>query len=339
MFRQNRLKQRILAGEKSFGTWLQSGCPTFAEIASTAGFDFFVMDQEHGPGGLETAMEMARAAACAPATAMVRVPSSHPTYLKRLIDAGIEGILVPMVESAAEAEQVVKACRYPPRGNRGNAADIARCSGYGLQADYLARADDNLLIAVQIETAEAVAHAAEIAAVDGVDLVFIGPTDLSGSIGLMGQTGRPSRRCVGSASRSAPSPGLGGPGSSSSTKATCSWRRGVISSRTGLTRRNSLRAGGNISANSPSRIRPSRGWRRVHTGRAERAGGKPIWAYIMKPAVQPPSTIKRWPVMYEFSGATRKRTPSAISSTEAGRPNGICAMKASVWARNFPSSP
>jgi 4-hydroxy-2-oxoheptanedioate aldolase len=191
MFRPNRLKQRILAGEKSFGTWLQSGCPAFAEIASGAGFDFFIMDQEHGPGGIETAMEMARAAAGAAATAMVRVPSSHPTYLKRLVDAGIEGILVPMVESGAEAEQVVKACRYPPRGNRGNAADIARCSGYGLQADYLARADDNLLIAVQIETAAAVANAAEIAAVDGVDLVFIGPTDLSGSIGLMGQTGHP----------------------------------------------------------------------------------------------------------------------------------------------------
>ena len=191
MFRPNRLKARLNAGEKSFGTWLQSGCPTFAEIASCAGFDFFVMDQEHGPGGIETAMDMARAAAGAPATAMVRVPSSHPTYIKRLIDTGIEGILVPMVECAAEADQVVKACRYPPRGNRGNAADVARCSGYGLQVDYLDRADDDLLIAIQIETATAVANAAEIAAVDGVDLVFIGPTDLSGSIGLMGKTGHP----------------------------------------------------------------------------------------------------------------------------------------------------
>jgi 2-keto-3-deoxy-L-rhamnonate aldolase RhmA len=191
MFRPNRLKERLAAGQKSFGTWLQSGSATFAEIAGAAGFDFFIMDQEHGPGGLETAMEMARAAACAPATAMVRVPSSHPTYIKRLIDAGIEGILVPMVESAGEAAAVVSACRYPPRGNRGNAADIARCSGYGLQADYLDRADDNILIAVQIETATAVAQASEIAAVDGVDLVFIGPTDLSGSIGLMGKTGHP----------------------------------------------------------------------------------------------------------------------------------------------------
>jgi 4-hydroxy-2-oxoheptanedioate aldolase len=191
MFRPNRLKARLNAGEKSFGTWLQSGCPAFAEIASGAGFDFFIMDQEHGPGGIETAMGMARAAAHAPATAIVRVPSSHPTYIKRLIDAGIEGILVPMVESAAEAAEVVRACRFPPRGNRGNAADIARCSGYGLAADYLDRADDNLLIAIQIETSAAVAHAAEIAAVDGVDLVFIGPTDLSGSIGLMGQTGHP----------------------------------------------------------------------------------------------------------------------------------------------------
>ena len=191
MYRPNRLKARIRAGEKSFGTWLQSGAATFAEIAGIAGFDFFILDQEHGIGDLNAAVDSMRAAACTHATGMVRVPSSHPTYVKRLVDAGIEGILVPMVETAAQAKEVVDACRYPPLGNRGNAADIARCSSYGLVPDYLARADDNLLIAVQIETATAVRNAREIAAVDGVDLVFIGPTDLSGSIGLMGQTGHP----------------------------------------------------------------------------------------------------------------------------------------------------
>jgi 4-hydroxy-2-oxoheptanedioate aldolase len=191
MFRPNRLKERILSGQQSFGTWLQSNEPIFAEMAAAAGFDFMILDQEHGPGDEQGAVDMMRAASGAPATVLVRVPSSSPTYLKRLLDAGCEGVVVPMVESAAEAKAIVEACRYAPRGTRGNAADIARCSSYGLQADYLQRADDNFLIVVQIETAEGVKHAREIAGVDGVDVVFIGPTDLSGSIGLMGQTGHP----------------------------------------------------------------------------------------------------------------------------------------------------
>ena len=191
MFRPNQLKASLRNGKRSFGIWLQSGCPTFAEIAALAGFDFFIMDQEHGSGGLREAVDGMRAAACAPATAVIRVQSSDPTYLRRLVDAGIEGILVPMVDSARQAREIVEACRFPPRGRRGNAADITRSSNFGLIPDYLDRADDNLLIAVQIETAAAVQNAGEIAEVEGVDLVFIGPNDLSGSIGLAGRTGAP----------------------------------------------------------------------------------------------------------------------------------------------------
>ena len=191
MFRPNRLKARVRAGDRSFGTWLQSGSPTFAELAAVAGFDFFVVDQEHGPGDLQTAIDQMRAASGAPATMVLRVPSSEPVYLKRLVDAGLEAVLVPMVETAEQARAIVAACRFPPRGTRGNAWDITRSSSYGFQPDYYERADDNLLIIVQVETAKAVENAAEIAAVDGVDVVFIGPTDLSGSIGLPGQTGAP----------------------------------------------------------------------------------------------------------------------------------------------------
>lgn len=191
MFRPNRLKERILSGQQSLGTWLQSNEPIFAEMAAAAGFDLIILDQEHGPGNEQGAIDMMRAASGAPSTVLVRVPSSHPTYLKRLLDAGCEGVVVPMVESAEEARAIVDACRYAPRGSRGNAADIARCSSYGFQPDYLKRADDNFLIVVQIETAKAVKNARAIAEVDGVDVVFIGPTDLSGSIGLMGQTGHP----------------------------------------------------------------------------------------------------------------------------------------------------
>jgi 4-hydroxy-2-oxoheptanedioate aldolase len=191
VFRPNRLKARVLAGERSLGTWLQSGSATFAEMAAAAGFDFFIVDQEHGLGSIEEAVDIMRAASGGEATVIVRVPSSDPVYLKRLVDAGVEGVLVPMVETAEEARAVVAACRFPPRGGRGNAWDITRSSSYGFANDYYGRADDNLLVIVQIETVTAVQNAAEIAAVEGVDIVFIGPTDLSGSIGLPGQTGAP----------------------------------------------------------------------------------------------------------------------------------------------------
>lgn len=191
MFRPNRLKARIGAGEPSFGTWLQSAAPTFAEIAAIAGFDFIIMDQEHGAGGLEAAVETMRAAACTEATVMIRVPSSEPTYLRRLVDAGAQALLVPMVETAEEARAIVEAVRFPPHGKRGNANDITRSSSYGMVPDYYERADDSLLVVVQIETVKAVDNARAIAEVDGVDVVFIGPTDLSGSAGLPGRTGAP----------------------------------------------------------------------------------------------------------------------------------------------------
>lgn len=191
MFRPNRLKTRLRAGQKSFGTWLQSASPPFAEMAAVAGFDFIIMDEEHGTGELQHAIDMMRAAACTDTTVVVRVPSSEPSYLRRLVDAGAEGLLVPMVESAEQARAIVEAVRFPPRGKRGNAFDATRSSSFGLVPDYYSRADDNLLIMVQIETQAGVDNAREIADVDGVDAIFIGPTDLSGSIGLPGQTGAP----------------------------------------------------------------------------------------------------------------------------------------------------
>ena len=118
-------------------------------------------------------------------------PSADPVYLRRLVDAGAEALLVPMVETAEQARAIVEAVRFPPRGKRGNAFDATRSSSFGLVPDYYDRADDNLLIIVQIETMQGVENAREIAGVDGVDVIFIGPTDLSGSIGLPGQTGAP----------------------------------------------------------------------------------------------------------------------------------------------------
>jgi len=191
MFRPNRLKARVRAGQKSFGTWLQSASPVFAEMAAVAGFDFIIMDEEHGTGELQHAIDTMRAASCTETTLVIRVPSADPVYLRRLVDAGAEALLVPMVETAEQAHAIVEAVRFPPRGKRGNAFDATRSSSFGLVPDYYDRADDNLLIIVQIETIQGVENAREIAGVDGVDVIFIGPTDLSGSIGLPGQTGAP----------------------------------------------------------------------------------------------------------------------------------------------------
>ena len=191
MKRVNGLRKTLFSGKQALGVWLQSGEPTFAEIAALAGLDFFIVDLEHGPGDVRTVMEMMRAASGTEATGIIRVPSSEPIFIRRMLDAGAGGILVPMVESAAEAQRIVDACRFPPRGRRGMASDIVRGADYGMDSDYLLNAHTGILVAVQIETKAGAANAAQIAGVEGVDLIFVGPNDLSGSLGCVGETGHP----------------------------------------------------------------------------------------------------------------------------------------------------
>ena len=191
MKRENTLRQTMLSGGQALGVWLQSGEAAFAEIAGLAGLDFFIVDLEHGPGDVHTVMEMMRAASSTPATGLVRVPSSEPILIRRMLDAGAGGVLVPMVESAEEAQRVADACRYPPLGRRGMAADVVRGADYGLDSGYLTHAHEESFVAVQIETRAGAANAAAIAAVDGVDMIFVGPNDLSGSLGQVGNTGHP----------------------------------------------------------------------------------------------------------------------------------------------------
>ena len=188
IFRRNRLKERLLAGEKGVGCWLFSGSADAAEILSLGGFDAFMIDHEHGTGTLKCAIDQMRAGAATGITNLMRIPSNDPVYIKRALDAGVEGVMVPMVESAADAAAAVKACRYPPKGRRGAAYLVSRAADYGLSADeYAAISDENVLVICQIESAAAVDRIPEIAAVDGVDMLFIGPFDLSGSIGKLGQ--------------------------------------------------------------------------------------------------------------------------------------------------------
>ena len=188
MYRENALKKHLAAGARANGCWLHLDSPIAAEILALAGFDSFIIDHEHGPGDLIGATRLMQAISATPASPIMRVPWNDAVMLKRALDIGVEGVMIPSVNSAAEAEAAVAACRYPPRGSRGAAYGLTRAADYGLSSrDYVDTAHDNLLIICQIETREAVAAAAEIAAVDGVDTLFIGPFDLSGDMGRLAQ--------------------------------------------------------------------------------------------------------------------------------------------------------
>jgi 4-hydroxy-2-oxoheptanedioate aldolase len=190
------MKSRLASGENLFGCWIGSGAAVNAEVLGHVGFDFLLVDQEHGEGELTDAVNVVRAAESSGTPCLVRVPWNDAVWFKRILDAGIDSIMVPSVGTADEAAAVVSACRYPPEGSRGYAAPIVRASNYGMVPDYIKKANDNLLIVVQIESADAVDHATEICAVDGVDLVFIGPNDLAGSIGRLEQLDHPDVRAL-----------------------------------------------------------------------------------------------------------------------------------------------
>lgn len=191
MLRPNRLKARLRAGEPCLAMWVQSGSPAAAEIAARAGFDSVLIDLEHGHGHIDQLVHMIRAVQTAEATPMVRVPGKDPFTICRVLDAGAEAVLIPLVRDAREAEQVAAFCRYPPRGVRGYAWPVIRASGYGLYPERFARANDEVLVAVQIEQAAAAAEAAAIAAVEEVDMVFIGPMDLAADLGHPGDPSHP----------------------------------------------------------------------------------------------------------------------------------------------------
>lgn len=188
MYRENVFKQRLLSGERGYGCWLHLCSPIAAEVLALAGYDAMIIDHEHGAGDLVGAIQIMQAISATPAAPIIRVPWNDPVALKRVLDIGPEGVMIPSVNSASEARAAIAACRYPPDGLRGAAYGLVRASDYGLAAkNYFERVQDNLLIACQIETAEAVDAIPEIAAVDGVDMLFIGPIDLSGSIDRLGR--------------------------------------------------------------------------------------------------------------------------------------------------------
>ncbi|MCK6081615.1 2-dehydro-3-deoxyglucarate aldolase [Microbacterium sp. EYE_5] len=173
------------------GMWVCSGSPLVAEICAGAGLDWLLIDMEHSPNGLESVLAQLQAVAAAPVTAVVRVPIGDVVTIKQVLDLGAQNILVPMVDTAAQAAELVEAVRYPPRGRRGVGSALARSARWNRVEDYLAGADRHVSLFVQVETTAGVRNAAEIASVDGVDGVFVGPSDLAASMGLLGAQTHP----------------------------------------------------------------------------------------------------------------------------------------------------
>lgn len=173
------------------GVWACSGSPLVAEILAGAGMDWMLIDMEHSPNALESTLAQLQTVAASATTPLVRVPSGDTVTIKQVLDLGAQNLLVPMISSSAEAEDVVAAVRYPPRGRRGVGPALARSARWNSVEDYLQNADAYVSLFVQVETAAAVEAAGEIAAVDGVDGVFVGPSDLAASMGLLGQQSHP----------------------------------------------------------------------------------------------------------------------------------------------------
>lgn len=171
--------------------WVCSGSALIAEICAGSGLDWLLIDMEHAPNGLESVVAQLHAVSGYPITPVVRVPVNDQVVLKQVLDAGAQNVLVPMVSSAQEARAAVEGVRYPPRGRRGVGSALARSGRWNRVEGYLHDADQHVSLFVQIETVEGVHAAAEIAAVDGVDGVFVGPSDLAASLGVLGQQTHP----------------------------------------------------------------------------------------------------------------------------------------------------
>ncbi|RVT84330.1 2-keto-3-deoxy-L-rhamnonate aldolase [Rhodobacteraceae bacterium CCMM004] len=188
---RNELKAALGRGEVRFGLWMAFAHPTAAEIAARAGYDWCLIDGEHGPNDLPLILSQVQAMAGGGAEMCVRVPVGDLRILKQVLDIGLQNILVPMVDTPEDAAAMVRAVRYPGAGLRGVGAAQSRATGYGAIPDYVANAGDEICLMVQLESRTALDNVDAIAATEGVDVVFVGPADLAASLGHLGNPGHP----------------------------------------------------------------------------------------------------------------------------------------------------
>jgi 4-hydroxy-2-oxoheptanedioate aldolase len=188
-----RMRERLAAGRTVAGPIVNFNSPWFVDICAAVGFDFVIVDCEHGPMSPGEIEPMLRAAEAGGISALVRVPANDPSLILRFLDIGAAGIMVPHIDRQSDASIAVKAARYPPMGERG-IAGTTRAAGYTLGlplADYAAKANDGILVMAMVETSAAVDNVEEIAATPGVDIIALGPNDLAASMGLIGQVTHP----------------------------------------------------------------------------------------------------------------------------------------------------
>jgi 4-hydroxy-2-oxoheptanedioate aldolase len=191
----NLFKRALAAGQVQVGVWSSLSSPVAAEIVAGSGFDWVLLDTEHSPSELPTVLQQLHAVQGTATSAVVRPAWNDPVMFKRLLDIGVQSLLVPFVQNADEARRAVAATRYPPQGIRG-VATTTRATRYGRVDGYLARAQDEICVIVQIETRAALAVLEAIAGVDGVDGLFIGPGDLAADMGHLGDNAHPEVRAA-----------------------------------------------------------------------------------------------------------------------------------------------
>jgi 2-dehydro-3-deoxyglucarate aldolase len=186
----NAFKKQLLDGAPLVGCWLSLGSPITTEVMGLAGFDWLLLDAEHAPNDVLSLIPQLMALKDSPSAPVVRPPWNDTVVIKRLLDAGFHNFLIPFVETAEQARAAVAATRYPPQGVRGVSVS-QRSNRYGAQANYFSTVNEQIAVIVQIESRAGVAAAREIAAVDGVDCLFVGPSDLAAGYGHFGQPNHP----------------------------------------------------------------------------------------------------------------------------------------------------
>lgn len=188
---KNTFKQNLKDGKTQIGCWVGLADAYCAEISATAGFDWLLVDGEHAPNDLRSTLAQLQIIDASDSHPVVRVPIGETWLIKQVMDAGAQSLLIPMVESAEQAKELVKATRYPPHGVRGVGAALARASRFSAIPDYVETADQEICLLLQVESRAGMAELDDILAVDGVDGVFIGPSDLAADMGYLGQSNAP----------------------------------------------------------------------------------------------------------------------------------------------------
>lgn len=192
----NPFKQALGGTAPLLGLWLGMADPYAAELCATAGFDWLLIDGEHGPNDLRSTLATLQAVAAYPAHPIVRITHGDTALIKQVLELGATTLLVPMVDSAAQATSIVQAMRYPPQGVRGVGSGLARSSRWNGNPNYLSQANGTMCLLAQVESVQALDNLEAIAGVEGVDALFIGPADLAASMGYLGQTNHPEVRAA-----------------------------------------------------------------------------------------------------------------------------------------------